>query len=111
MKMLYIVKTIVFLMSALLVAGFAFLFVKIAEKQTQSKSKNVPLAQVVSVEQAPTALSETESLISMSACGEFVCLLAQGHVKGSRLLIIQPKTGTIQNVLWLTTQQKSQNIQ
>lgn len=106
MKMLYIVKTIVFLMSALLVAGVAFLFVKIAEKQSQSKLKNDVIAPVNISNETQAHLTATESIVSMTACGEFVCLLTQGNSNGERLLIVQPKTGQIQHILSLKNQEK-----
>lgn len=102
MKALFILKTVVFLLTALLFAGFAFMFTKVADKQAQSKLKketqSIPLTLEFESEQA---LSETESIVSMINCDNLVCLLVQGDKKGPRLLVIQPKTGKMIHSIWL----------
>lgn len=102
MKALFILKTVVFLLTALLFAGFAFMFTKVADKQVQSKLKNethsIPFALEV---ESPQTLTETENIVSMINCDNLVCLLIQGDKKGPRLLVIQPKTGKIIHSIWL----------
>ncbi len=56
MNAIVFVKTLVFFMTGLLIAGFGFLFVKIADKQAQSKLKN---SEIVAVQSNETALPST----------------------------------------------------
>ena len=78
-------------MALIIVAGSAFVIYKI----TDSKQKSNPTATTKS----EFLLPFPESIESVTACGDRLCLMTTGHQKGRRLIIVEPTSGSIQTVL------------
>ena len=91
MKTLTLLKTLTAVMALIIIAGSAFVVYKIAD----SKQKSNPTTTIKS----EFLLPFPESIDSVTACGDRLCLMTTGHQKGRRLLIINPTSGSIQTVL------------
>lgn len=68
MKMLFLAKTSVFIMTGLIVAGLALVLFKITDNLQKDKPQNT---------QSTPLLTQQEKITHMSACASFVCLLAE----------------------------------
>lgn len=93
--MLTVIKTAVAVMSALILAGFILVFVKIADRSDKSKIQN-------GVKNANVALSFGETPVQLAPCGAYACLLTSGGKAKARVLVIDPDKGMIHRVISLS---------
>ncbi len=91
--MLTVIKTAVAVMSALILAGFILVFVKIADRSDKSKIQN-------GTKNANVALSFGETPVQLAPCGAYACLLTSGGK--ARVLVIDPDKGMIHRVISLS---------
>ena len=92
MNTLTAIKASMIAMGILIIAAFGLIIHKIAQKGADSNVKSavaftdieIPLDQDVS---------------HLSPCGEFACVLSNGHARESRLFIINPENGHVVRTL------------
>jgi len=86
MKMLFLAKTSVFIMTGLILAGLTLVVFKITDNLQKDKTQNTQSAPI---------LNKDEKITHMSACASFVCFLSETTLGQTRLLILNPNTGQL----------------
>lgn len=92
MKMLFLAKTSVFIMTGLIVAGLALVLFKITDNLQKDKPQNT---------QSEPIVTQQEKITHMSACASFVCLLSETPAGQARLLVVNPNTGRLHHQVLL----------
>lgn len=86
MKALFFIKTAMVIMGLLIIIGFGLIVYKIADKNQTSKVKSALPQKVI-----PMALGE--NIISVTPCGEYVCVLVSDQTRTDTLYVLDPKAG------------------
>lgn len=95
MKTINILKIITGLLTIFILAGFILIISKLSEKSFQSKS--------VSSKTTTFSLLFEENITNVIPCGDSLCVMTDGYnTTGHRLVIINPKSGKISNVIQFT---------